>query len=174
MVNAMTKMLLSAMRSYLVDLMPVPRWAGCSEIVAFACRVLGCGSILAIAVAGTRHAGVIPASQILPFGLLVMTVALPVGNLIKEVAILIGGTAINWLGFEFHRARSTLDGAQINEVYRPDGTWDRYIVETAGTIHEWADLEGGCHREILACSASRDAREPASESSSVGLTQTRS
>ena len=78
-----------------------------------------------------------------------MTVALPVGNLIKEVAILIGGVAVNGLGLEFRRTRVTLSSAPMTEVYRPDGTWDRYILETAETIHEWSDLEGGCHREVL-------------------------
>jgi hypothetical protein len=157
MVKAMTGILSSAIRSYLLDLLPRPRSVDYSEGVIFVCRLLGCAAIVAITDVSIQHAGAISASQVFPFGLLVTTVALPVGNLIKEVAILIGGIAINWSGLEFRRTRLTLNGAQISELYRPDGTWDRYILETAETIHEWSDLDGGFHREVLARGAPGEA-----------------
>ena len=98
----MTKVLGSAIRSYLFDLLPIP-WpeAHHSEVVIFVCRLLGCAAIIGIADASIQHAGAISASEVLPLGLLVMTVALPVGNLIKEVAILIGGITINGLDLRF-------------------------------------------------------------------------
>jgi hypothetical protein len=152
MVKEMKNPLGSAIRSYLLDLMPLSPWAPYSETVIFVCRLLGCCTIVAVVVVGIQHAGAISPSQVLPFGLLVMTVALPIGNLIKEVAILIGGSAVNWLGREFRRTRVTLSGAPMTEVYRPDGTWDRYIHEASATIHEWSDLSGECYREVLVCS----------------------
>jgi hypothetical protein len=150
MVNAMTKVLSSTIRGYLLDLLPLPRSAAHSDVVIFVCRLLGCAAIVAMSYVSIQHTGAISASQAFPFGLLLTTVALLVGNLIKEVAILIGGIAINWLGLEFRRTRLSISGAQLSEVYRPDGTWDRYILETAETIHEWSDPNGGCHREVLA------------------------
>jgi hypothetical protein len=148
MVNAMIKLAGSAIWSYISDLLPFPRWATSSETVMFVGRLLGCCTIGVIAVLGIRHAGAISATQVLLLGLLVVTVALPVGNLIKEVATLIGGVAINWLGLEFRRTRLTLTGAVMSEVYRRDGTWDRYVLATAETVHEWSDLSGECYREV--------------------------
>jgi hypothetical protein len=149
----MARILGSAARSYFWDLLPLSWPATRSGVAIFVGRLIGCASIVGIVAVSIRHAGAISASRVLPFGLLVMTVALPVGNLIKEVAVLIGGVALNWLGFVFLRTRWTLGGAPMSEVYRPDGTWDRYILETTGTIHEWSDLDGMCHQEVLACGA---------------------
>jgi hypothetical protein len=148
MVNALIKLVRSAIWRYILDLLPHPRWATYSETVMFIGRLGGCCTIVIIAVLGIQHAGAISAIRVLPLGLLVMKVAFPVGNLIKEVATLIGGVAINWLGLEFRRTRLTLPGAAMSEVYRPDGTWDRYILETAETVHEWSDLSGACYREV--------------------------
>src|ERR1700722_15836666 len=145
----MTRILGSTILSYFSDLLPL-RWpATQSEVVIFVCRLLGCTAIIGIAAASILHAGAIPVSQEFPFGLLVLTVAMAVGYLIKEVAILIGGIAINWLGRPFLRARLTISGARMNELYRPDGTWDRYTYEASVTIHVWSELNGGCHREVL-------------------------
>jgi hypothetical protein len=149
----MARMLSSAVRSYFWDLLPLSWPATHSGVVIFVCRLIGCASIVGIVAVSILHGGSISASKVLPFGLLVMTVALPVGNLIKEVTVLIGGVALNWLGFVFLRTRWTLGGAPMSEVYRPDGTWDRYIPETTGTIHEWSDLDGVCRREVRACGA---------------------
>jgi hypothetical protein len=149
MVKTMTKVLHSLIRGYLLDLLPLPfpRRKTDSDVVIFVSRFLGCVTVVAVA-ASIRHARPISASELILFGLLVMTIALLVGNLIKEVAILIGSIAINQLGLEFRRTRLTLSGAQMNELYRPDGTWHRYILATTEIIHEWSDLEGECHQEV--------------------------
>jgi hypothetical protein len=118
----MTRTLGLAIRSYLLDLLPLPWPATHSEVAILVCRLLGCAAIAWIAAASIHHAGTITPSQVLPFGLLVLTAALAVGNLIKELAILIGGIAINWLGIPFVRTRLTLKGARMNELYRPDGS----------------------------------------------------
>lgn len=145
----MTTVLGSAIRGYLSDLLPL-RWpATHSDVVIFVCRLLGCTAIIGIVATSILHAGAISVSQLLPFGLLVLTVALSVGHLIKEVAILIGGIATNWLGHPFLRTRLTIKGARMNELYRPDGTWDRYTYEASVTIHEWSEPNGGCHRDVL-------------------------
>jgi hypothetical protein len=107
MVNSMTKVLYTAIRSYLLDPLPLPRPASYSEGVIFVCRCLGCATIVVITALSIQHAGPIPASQVFPFGLLVLAVAVLVGNLIKEAAVLIGGIAINWRGLEFCRTRLT-------------------------------------------------------------------
>lgn len=155
MVMAMKETIHSLIRGYVLDLLPLPlpRSTAYSEVVISACRLLGCATVLATTDISIRHAGTIPTSQIIPFGLFVVAVALLVGNLIKEVAILIGSMAMNRLGLDFRRTRLTLNGAQIREVYRPDGTWDQYILETPEIIHEWSDLDGECHREVLASDA---------------------
>jgi hypothetical protein len=101
----MTRTLCLAIRSFLLDLLPIPWPATHSEVLVFFCRLLGCAAIVGIATVSIQHAGVIAALQALPFALLVMTVALAVGNLMKELAILIGGIAINWLGVPFLRMR---------------------------------------------------------------------
>jgi hypothetical protein len=161
MVNAMTKVLSSVVRGYLLDLLPLPHLQSRTDSGAllFVCRWLGCSTVIAITDLSVRHAGPISPSEVLPFGLFVMTVALLVGNLIKEVAILMGSTMMNRLGLEFRRTRVTLSGAQMNEVYRPDGTWDRCILESAEIIHEWSDPNGKCQREVLDCSVPADFRE---------------
>jgi hypothetical protein len=112
-----------------LDLLPLPRSTACSEVVIFACRLLGCAAIVAIADVSAQHAGMISASQIFPLGLLVMTVALLVGHLIKEVSILVGVIAMTRLGLKFRRTPLTLNGAQSSEAYQAEGTWDRYILE---------------------------------------------
>jgi len=131
-----------------LDLLPLPRSTACSEVVIFACRLLGCTAVAAIADVSLQHAGEISASQVFPFGLLVMTVALLVGNLIKEVSIVVGATAMTRLGLKFRRTRLTLNGAQSYEAYQADGTWDRYMLEKNEIIHEWSDCNGECHREV--------------------------
>ena len=151
MVIAMIRVVYTAIRSYLLDLLPLPPSGHYSEFVIFFCRFLGCATILGVTVASLQHTGAASASQALLFKLLVLAVGVLLGNLIKEVGILIGGIAINWRGLEFRRARFTLRGAQMSELYRPDGTWDRCIRETGEAIHEWLDPKGECHREILAC-----------------------
>jgi hypothetical protein len=133
---------------YLLDLLPLPRPATYSQVVIFVCRLLGCAAIVGVATVGIQHAGAIAASEIFPFGLLVLTVAVLAGNLIKEVAILIAGILINWRGLDFRRSRLTLSGARMREVYRPDGTWERHTIETGKVIHEWSDLNGECHQQI--------------------------
>jgi hypothetical protein len=154
MVSAMTTILCTPIRSYLLDLLPLPPSAPYSEVVIFVCRLLGCAAIVGVTAVSIQHAGAVSASRIFPLGLLMLTVAVLVGNLIKEVGILIGGLAINWRGLEFRRTRFTLSGAQMSEVYRRDGTWDRYIRESVEITHEWLDLKGECHQEISAGGAS--------------------
>jgi hypothetical protein len=148
-VIAMIRPLCTAIRSYLLDLLPLPPPASYSEAVIFVCRVLGCATILGVTAVSIQHAESIPPSRILPFALLVLSVAVLVGNLIKELGILIGGIVLNWRGLEFRRTRLTLSGGQMREIYRPNGTWDGSIRETLYTIHEWSDLQGECHQEIL-------------------------
>lgn len=149
MVSAMARLIGSAMRGYMLDFLPIPRSTGHSEVALLVCRLLGCAAVVAVAAISVQHAGTISASQSIPFALLVMTIALPVGNLIKEVGILLGGIALNRLGLEFCRTRLAVDGTSLVERYRSNGTWDRYIGAAGGTIHEWSDPDGGCHREIL-------------------------
>ena len=145
----MTNLLCTAIRNYLLDLLPLPRSAPHSELVVFVCRLLACATIVCVAALSIQHAEGIPVSRLFPFALLVLTVAVLVGNLVKEVGVLIGGIVLNWRGLEFRRIRLTLNGARMTEIYRPDGTWDRYIREALHSIHEWLDLQGECHREIL-------------------------
>ena len=149
MVSAMIRVVCTAIRNYLLDFLPLPPSAPYSEVVIFVCRLLGCATILGVTTVSIQHAGAIPATRVFPFVLLVLTVAVMMGNLIKEVGILIGGIVLNWRSLGFRRTRSTLSGAQMTEIYRPDGTWDRYIREPLDTIHEWLDRQGECHREIL-------------------------
>jgi hypothetical protein len=153
MVNAI-RVLFTAIRSYLWDLLPLPPSPPDSEVLIFFCRFLGSATILGVTALSIQHAGRIPASRITPFVLLVLTVAVLIGNLVKEVGILIGGIALNWRGLEFRRSRLTLSGAQMTEIYRPNGTWDRSTLETLHTIHEWSDLRGECHQEIVSPGAS--------------------
>jgi hypothetical protein len=147
MVNAM-RVLCTAIRSYLVDLLPHAPPGTNSEVAIFASRLLGCATIYSVAILSIRHAGPVPAARVFPFALLVLAVAILIGNLVKELGILVGGIVLNWRGLEFRRSRSTLSGARMTEVYRADGTWDRYIRDSAETIHEWLDLKGECHREM--------------------------
>jgi hypothetical protein len=149
MVNAMARVFGTAIQSYLLDFLPLPPSEYFSEAIIFVCRLLGCATIFGVAAFSIQHTGTLPASRIFLFALLVLTVAVLIGNLIKEVGILIGGIALNWRGLEFRRTRLTLSGAQMTEVYRPDGTWDRYVRESLHTTHEWSDLQGECHRKIL-------------------------
>jgi hypothetical protein len=153
MVNAM-RVLFMAIRSYLWDLLPIPRSPSDSEVLIFFCRFLGSATIIGVTAVSIQHAGPILVSRIAPFALLVLTVAILIGNLVKEVGILIGGIVLNWRGLEFRRIRSTLSGAQMTEIYRPNGTWDRSTLETLHTIHEWSDLQGECHQEIVGRGAS--------------------
>ena len=148
MVNAM-RVLFTAIRSYLWDLLPLPPSPPDSEVLIFFCRFLGSATILGVTAVSIQHTGPIPASRIAPFALLVLTIAVLIGSLIKEVGILIGGIVLNWRGLEFRRSRLTLSGGQMTEIYRPNGTWDRSTLETLHTIHEWSDLQGECHREIM-------------------------
>ena len=148
MVIAMIRVVSTALRSYLLDFLPLPPSAPDSEVLIFVCRLLGCATILGVSAASIQHSGAIPPSRILPFALLMLSVAVLIGNLIKELGILIGGVILNWRGLEFHRTRLTLSGGQMREIYRPDRTWDRYILEAGESIHEWSDLEGECHREV--------------------------
>lgn len=149
----MDKVLCTALRNYVFDLLPRAPSAPCSERVIFVCRLLGCVTIFGVAAVSICHAGTIPVSQLIAFALFVLAVAVLVGNLVKEVAMLIAGVVLNWRGCEFHRTRLTLGGAKMTEIYRPDGTWDRYFRETLHSVHEWSDLQGECHREILDPSA---------------------
>jgi hypothetical protein len=77
----MARMLSSAVRSYFWDLLPLSWPATHSGVVIFVCRLIGCASIVGIVAVSIQHGGSISASKVLPFGLLVMTVALPVVTL---------------------------------------------------------------------------------------------
>ena len=77
------------------------------------------------------------------------------GNLVKEVAVLMCSIAVNWLGLDFRSARVTLDGTSIDEVLRPDGTWDRYTQDERGVVHEWRETDGHCRRETVSCVSPR-------------------
>lgn len=149
MVSAIADVLSAAIRSYLLDFLPLPPSASFSTAIIFVCRILGCATIFGVAAVSIQHAGAIPTSRLILFAPPVLTIAVLIGNLVKEVGILVGGVVLNWQGLEFCRARLTLSGAQMTEVYRPDGTWDRYIRESLHTTHEWSDQRGECHRELL-------------------------
>ena len=136
-------------RCLLLEWLPIPRAATYSEILAALCRLLGCAAIVAIVILSVRNAQDITAQQRVTFALLVSVVAITVGNLVKEVAVLMCSSAVNWLGLDFRSTRLTLDGTAIDEVVRPDGTWDRYLHDERGVVHEWREADGHCRRETL-------------------------
>jgi hypothetical protein len=136
-------------RCFLREWLPVPRAATYSEILAALCRLLGCAAIVGIVVVSVRNAQDITAQQRVAFALLVSVVAITVGNLVKEVAVLMCSIAVNGLGLDFRSTRLTLDGTAIDEVVRPDGTWDRYLHDERGVVHEWREADGHCRRETL-------------------------
>lgn len=135
--------------SYLRDLLPIPAAGTYSEILVAVCKLLGCAAIVEIIAVSIRNAEGIGTGERIPFAMLVSVVALSVGNLLKEVAVLVCANLVNWAGWDFHSTRTTLDGHSVDEVVRPDGTWDRYIRDPDATIHEWRATDGICHRETL-------------------------
>ena len=142
-------------RCFLLEWAPIPRAATYSEILGALCRLLGCAAVVAIVDLSVRHAQDITAPQRVAFALLVSVVASTVGNLVKEVAVLMCSIAVNWLGHDFRSARVTLDGTSIDEVMRPDGTWDRYTQDERGVVHEWRETDGHCRRETVRCASPR-------------------
>jgi hypothetical protein len=135
--------------NFLRELSPVPRSSSFSDVLTALCRLFGVGAIVAIILLSAHNAERITATEKIPFALLVSVVAITVGNLLKEVAILICATAVNGIGLDFHSTHVTLDGATVDELHRPDGTWERYIRGSGTTIHEWRAADGICRRETL-------------------------
>jgi hypothetical protein len=144
----MIQKLISALRFYWPHPLPIPFAASYSEILVALCRLLGCATIVGIIRVSVENSKGIGVPQTMVLAILVFVVAMTVGNLVKEVAIAICGIAVNSIGCNFYRKRLTLSGDRVNEVFKPDGTWDRYIINGSETIHEWTDEEGQCHREI--------------------------
>lgn len=136
-------------RSFLRELSPIPRAATYSEVLAALCRLLGCAAIVMIALVSIRNARDISAPEGVPFALLVSVVAITVGSLLRDVAFLICAVAVNRFGHDFRASRVALDGNCIEEVFRPDGTWDRYTRGSEQIVHEWRDWDGVCRREVL-------------------------
>jgi len=148
-------------RCFLLEFLPIPRAATYSEILAALCRLLGCAAIIVIIMLSVRNALTITAPQRLPFALLVSVVAVTVGNLLKEVAVLMCSNAVNWLGLDFRSTRVTLDGTSVDEVVRPNGTWDRYVRDDRVVVHEWREADGVCRQETFRRRSPRDQGEGA-------------
>jgi hypothetical protein len=123
---------------------------GLSSVLTSLCRIVGSvtiGGLLYVELHGAAlgHNLIV----CLSYGGLSLLLAVMIGNVVKELLFSFCEQLVNWCRKDFTRHGVLLNGTAYREIRRPDGTWIR--CESAaeeGTVYEWTDTYGGCHRIV--------------------------
>ena len=134
------------MRWVVFEVLPLPMGTGSFQIIALACRLVGCGAsfgilLVQLQASATAHGGVLA----LLWSGAALTAVL-IGNVAREV--MFGGCSLvaNWMGHAFQRDGVTLGGRTFREIHYPTMTWARWERGADDFSYEWTEPTGRCSR----------------------------
>jgi hypothetical protein len=128
------------------EVLPLPRSTRGDQVVAVACRLVGCGAALGILSVELQASARSHGEMLALLWAGSALTAMLIGNVAREWMFWVCTSVATWMGHAFHRDGVTLGGRTFVEIHYPTMTWVRCECGAGEFSCEWTEPTGRCHR----------------------------